>query len=80
MAGIDEKGVVQGLTGATVKLGNYDAYQVYGLYPDGIYEVIWVTEDKNDPGNSYYISFELDAEHIDDLALASTFKMPAEHN
>jgi hypothetical protein len=79
MAGIDQEGIAEGLTGATVKLGNYDAYQIYGLYPDGVYEVIWVTQDKNDPDNSYYISFELDAEHIDDLALASTYKMPADH-
>ena len=79
MAGIDEKGIVQGLTGATVKLGDYDAYQIYGLYPDGVYEVIWVTEDKNVPDSSYYVCFELDAEHIDDLALASTYKMPSDH-
>ncbi len=76
---IDEKGIVEGLTGATVKLGDYDAYQIYGLYPDGVYEVIWIVQDKNDPDNSYYICFELDAEHIDDLALASTFRMPADH-
>ena len=79
MKGIDEKGIVKGLTGATVKLGDYDAYQIYGIYPDGVYEVIWITEDKNDPDNSYYISFELDAAHMDDIALASTYKMPADH-
>ncbi len=79
MAGIDAKGIVEGLTGATVKLGDYDAYQIYGLYPDGVYQVIWVTQDKNDPDSSYYICFELDAEHMDDLALASTYKMPADH-
>ncbi len=79
MKGIDDKGIVQGLTGATVKLGDYDAYQIYGLYPDGVYEIIWVTEDKNDPDNSYYICFELDADHMNDLALAQTYKMPADH-
>ena len=79
MKGIDEKGVVSGLTGATVKLGNYDAYQIYGLYPDGIFEVIWVAQDKNDPEISYYICFELDDDHINDVALASTYKMPADH-
>lgn len=79
MKGIDDKGIVEGLTGATVKLGDYDAYQIYGLYPDGVFEVIWVAQDKNDPENCYYICFELDSDHMDDLALASTYKMPADH-
>ena len=79
MAALDEQGVLTGLTGAKVKMGDYDAYQVYGGYPDGVFFVCWVTEDKNDPGKCYYVSFEMDAEHQGIFALSSTYKMPKDH-
>ena len=41
-----------GVEGATVRLGGYDAYQVYGLYPDNTYFVCWYFK-----GNDNYLHY-----------------------
>jgi hypothetical protein len=60
-----EKNGAQDLKGAKVKLGNYEALQVYAAYPEGMFLVAWVF--KAEDGKYRYISAEGPKEHIMDV-------------
>lgn len=69
------------LEGATVTISDYQALQLYGRYDDGIYIVIWLIEDPEDPENSaYYLAMEFDSDHRYMVACSSTFETVADHN
>ena len=69
---------VEGLTGATVTAGGYDALQIYGHYKDGYFLVIWFIDDPSSESGCYYLAIEFDGEHQDLIALSSTFQNPAD--
>ena len=64
---------VEGLTGATVKMGSYDAYQVYGYYPDDdLWLVCWLF-DGND-GYIHYLAIEGSDHYSDFFDIPNTFR------
>ena len=67
---------IEGLTGATVTAGGYDALQIYGHYNDGYFIVIWLIDDPDSEAGCYYLAIEFDGEHQDLVALSSTFQTP----
>ena len=65
---------VENATGATVKVGSYTAYQVYGYYPN---DNIWLVEWFFEPGNGkvHYISVEGNDRTSDYFKIPDTFKL-----
>lgn len=69
-------GTIEKLTAARVKLGDYDAYQVYCHYPnDNQYLVIWFM-DSPDATKVYYLSAEFLDTDMDFFDYAETYRMP----
>jgi len=68
----DEK--VENATGATVKVGSYTAYQVYGYYPN---DNIWLVEWFFEPGDGkvHYISVEGNDRTSDYFKIPDSFKL-----
>lgn len=65
-----------GITGATEKLGPYDAYQVYCQYPDdNQYLVMWFM-DSPDKTKVYYVAAEFRTTEMDFFDYAKTYRMP----
>ena len=65
---------VQNATGATVKVRNYNAYQVYGYYPN---DNIWLVEWFFEPGDGkvHYISVEGNDYTSDYFKIPDTFSI-----
>lgn len=70
---------LDGLTGATVQIADYNALQLYGHYADGFFIVIWLIEDPANPADTYYLALEFDSEHQYLMACSSTFQTPEDH-
>ena len=65
---------VSDITGAKVKVGNYDAYQVYGHYDDeNIWLVCWFFEAED--GSTHYIAVEGPDKTSDFFNIPNTFKL-----
>ena len=65
---------VTGLTGAKVKVAGYDAYQVYGYYPDeNEWLVCWFFEAED--GYIHYIAVEGPSRYSDHFKIPDTFKL-----
>ncbi|MBQ5315973.1 MAG: hypothetical protein J6I96_00275 [Oscillospiraceae bacterium] len=77
---MDKEHDIDGLTAASLKVGGYDAIQIYGGYPDGYFLVIWLIEDPDAPTDSYYLSMEFDASHQYLMACSSTFRTAGDAN
>ncbi len=62
------------VTGATVTLGKYNAYQVYGYYPDdNVWLVSWYFEAED--GKTHYLSIEGPDRYSDNFNIANTFSL-----
>ncbi len=72
---------IDGLTGATVTVNGYNALQLYCVYPaDGVYQVVWLIEDPENPAvSSYYLAMEFTNDNRDIIACSSTFQTPADY-
>lgn len=67
---------ITGITGATEKLGQYDAYQVYCQYPDdNQYLVMWFM-DSPDKTKVYYVAAEFRTTEMGFFDYAQTYRMP----
>ena len=71
MQGLEEDGA-EDPTGAETTIGGYDAYQVYGYYPDeNLFLVMWAFETADRDDFVHFVGIEFDADEYADVWLLS---------
>lgn len=75
---LEETDGIEGLSGATTTVGDYQALQLYAYHKDdttgNTLIVAWFIPDQENPQNCYFMEFELDSEHHNIIACSSTFQ------
>ena len=70
-----ERENIEGLSGAVVTVGGYNARQLYCHFTDdNIFLVVWLIEDPDNTDSCYYLAIEFDSAHQDIMACSSTFQ------